>query len=144
MRNFEWTTVSRTSSRCPPLVPLACYFLICFAAGANGADDKKPAPADQHTAVGKVLTSSGSLVWREGASQPWHVAKQGDPVRTGDLLLAMPFAFLEVNGGVRLDLLGDIERRTPFPILESALVLRDAAGADVDFTLDRGRVFVTN
>src|SRR5437763_1949223 len=134
----------RNSERTPALVfllaPLACCLVASLAGRATAADDKKGQPADRHAEIGKLLTPSGSLVWREKSDAPWHVAKEGDAVRTGDLLLAIPFAFLDIDGGVRLELLADLEKRSPFPIIETAVVLHDRRDADLDLTLDRAGV----
>jgi hypothetical protein len=45
---------------------------------------------------------------------------------------------------VRLTLLTDMDKNSPYPILEAAVVLHDSPDYDLDFTLDRGRVDVTN
>lgn len=101
--------------------------------------------ADDPPAVGKCLGASGSLVVRGPASRSWRVVKQGESVRAGNLALAVPFADVEIQGGrVRLQLLADMDGRSPYPIIESAVVLHNNPKADTDFTLDRGRVTVTN
>src|SRR5262249_26234519 len=47
------------------------------------------------------------------------------------------------NGKVRLAFRPDLSGHAPLPILETAVVLQETKG-DLDFTLDRGRVDLTN
>ncbi len=103
------------------------------------------AAADDRPVGAKLLGESASLLTRAAPDQPWRVVKQGESLPFETLLLAVPAADVEVKSGrVRLQLLADLDGRTPLPIIESAVVLHNNAEADVDFTLDRGRVTVTN
>ncbi|MBL8794940.1 MAG: hypothetical protein JNM56_13610 [Planctomycetia bacterium] len=109
-----------------------------FLVGHGQAQDKKAEPAGKH------VTAAGMLLQRE-AGKPWQAPKQGAEVASGKLLVALPGAALDSkNGAVRLALLSDLDGISPFPVLESAVVLHPAGDADLDFTLDRGRVEVTN
>jgi hypothetical protein len=59
--------------------------------------------------------------------------------------VGLPGAALDSsNGAVRLQLLTDVDQRSPYPVLEAAVRLHQTPGVDLDFTLDRGRVDVTN
>jgi hypothetical protein len=73
------------------------------------------------------------------------VVPAGGSVCAGDLLVGLPGAALATGkGAIRLSLLTDMDKLSPYPILEAAVVLHDTPGCDADFTLDRGRVDVTN
>lgn len=111
---------------------------------ASAAEEPKPAGPEKRTAVGKCTTVAGSLLRREAPGKPWQAVGEKEEVYSGDLLLAVPFAGIELKSGVRLLLLADMEGRSPFPIIESAVVLHENAEVDLDFTLDRGRAIVTN
>ena len=65
---------------------------------------------------------------------------------SGDLLVTLPGAELESkDGAVALKSFADYDTRSPLPILETALILGTAGkGEDLAFTLDRGRVDITN
>jgi hypothetical protein len=103
-----------------------------------GAD--KPEP---RVAVGKLLSPTGSVIARKQGGQKFEVIKQGGALYSGDLLVALPGALVESkNGQVQLHLDADLDHRSPYPILECAVVLHDNDKADLDFTLDRGRVDV--
>jgi hypothetical protein len=63
----------------------------------------------------------------------------------GDLLLTLPGAGLKSkNSAVGLKSLADYDGRSDHPIFETAFALHDAKDADLDLTLDRGRVEVSN
>ena len=109
--------------------------LICIAAVAAAADPK----AEPRVAVGKYAAPTGLLLQREAGGKGWQVVKQGGELFSGDTLVGVPGAAVESkNGAVKLELLSDLEGDSPYPVLESAVVLH--AGADLNFTLDRGRV----
>jgi hypothetical protein len=64
---------------------------------------------------------------------------------TGDLYVGGPGAALDsANGAVRVQLLTDFSGTSPFPVIEAAVVLAEPGPVDLNFTLDRGRVDVTN
>src|SRR5207249_11372090 len=64
----------------------------------------------------------------------------------GDLLLGgYNASLINAKGTVQVTLLGDLAGISPFPVIETALVLkRPGQGLDLDFTLDRGRVDIVN
>jgi hypothetical protein len=95
--------------------------------------------------IGKCVTPLGSLLQRQPSAKTWQALKPQESVHSGDLLVALPGAALDSkNGSVRLALLADLAQVSPYPVLESAVVVHDNPRVDLDFTLDRGRVDVTN
>jgi hypothetical protein len=81
------------------------------------------------------------------AGQAWQALAEGDAVSSRDLLLALPGmqAVLEPRPqSVALKLWGNLPALSPFPGLESAAVVHDSRAYDLDFTLVRGRVVLTN
>ncbi len=116
---------------------LAAALLAVWAAPARAAEERKPA--------GTCASEDGTIVRREAPDKPWQVVKQGEQLFTGDLLVGLPGALIDsADGAVRLALLSDPDKQSPYPVLEAAVVLRQSAGPDLDFTLDRGRVNLTN
>ena len=78
-------------------------------------------------------------------SQDWRSIPAKGEIHAGDLLVGLPGAVLETaKGAVSLTLLTDLAGNSPYPILEAAVVLHASADHDLDFTLNRGRVDVTN
>jgi hypothetical protein len=71
------------------------------------------------------------------------VAADG-PVFAGQMLLGAPSATIDLKSGVRLRLLAELEKRSPFPVIETAVILKEPEKADASFVLDRGRVLISN
>jgi hypothetical protein len=127
----------RTLSSKARRVALAAALLAVWAPALGAAEERKPA--------GTCASGDASIVRREAPDRPWQVVKQGEQLFTGDLLVGMPGALIDsADGAVRLALLSDPDKQSPYPILEAAVVLHRSEGHDLDFTLDRGRVNVTN
>lgn len=106
--------------------------------GAYGAGDVKPA----HKVVGTLVSADATLLCREAPDKPWKPVRKNGPIYADALLLALPHALIEVKSGVQLKLQGDIEGRSPYPIVESVVRLNDSGEYDVDFVLERGQVTV--
>jgi hypothetical protein len=125
-----------------PLMAAQCLALITLALPA----DDKPAPQPaRRVAAGALVSESASLLRREAPDKPWQVIKEKEELFTGDELLGGSGGTVEARGGaVRLEVIGDMDGTAPFPVLETVFVLHEAQGADLDFTLDRGRVRLVN
>jgi uncharacterized protein (TIGR03000 family) len=105
-------------------------FLVAKRAGAGGS-------------AGKLESAKGTLFSREAPQAPWQVVDAGAGVSTGDLLVGLPGAVVLGKGGaVALEFQTDFD--SPFPVLECALVLNPSPDADLDLTLERGGVDLTN
>ncbi len=123
---------STTAWACPVL-------LLALAAAVPAADEPRAAGARQ-------ASPAGTLLHRTGPDAAWQVGKPQDAV-AGRELLALPGLRAEVaskNGAARLVLLGNLPQLSPHPVLESAVVLHDSDKADLDLTLDRGRIAVAS
>lgn len=97
------------------------------------------------TAVARLVSKDGTLFARGKTGQDWQTVASKGEIRAGDLLVGLPGAVIENGkGAVQLSLLTDFDKNSPYPILEAAVVLHASADHDLDFTLDRGRVDVTN
>jgi hypothetical protein len=105
----------------------------------------KPGTAERRVAVGTSLAPEGTLLRREAPGKPWQFVPEKEAVSSGDLLIGLHgAAILAKDGAVRLTFMGDLSGTSPYPIIETAVRLHDTPDVDLDFTLDRGRVDVTN
>jgi hypothetical protein len=125
---------------------LAAFALVLTGGMLPGLRAADPAtPAEAHKPIGHLVTQDGTLFARRQPDKPWRMIPEKGTVESGDLLFGLPFAALETGkGAARLMFLTDLDKLSPYPILEAAVVLHDTPGFDLDFTLDRGRVDVTN
>jgi hypothetical protein len=120
----------------------AALVLVMAAVGAGGAE---PPAASPPPVVGRLVSKDGTVLQRGKPDQAWQVVSQNDKLHAGALLIGLPGAVVETaKETVRLTLLTDMDKNSPYPILEAAVVLHDSPDYDLDFTLDRGRVDVTN
>jgi hypothetical protein len=96
-------------------------------------------------AVGKLVSAEGTVFQRSKPDAAWQIVPKKGELYAGHLLLGLPGAVVEnTKGTIRLTLLTDFDKNSPYPILESAVTLHEDADADLHFTLDRGRIDVTN
>ncbi len=124
-------------------LPRAALALLLVTAAAH-ADSKKEEP---RAAVAKSSAPAGTLLRRATPGKPWEVVEPKADVSSLDLLLALPLSQASVeskNGAVRLLFWGNLPQVSAFPILESAVVLHEPKGADLDLSPQRGRVVLTN
>jgi hypothetical protein len=101
--------------------------------------------ADSGPAAGRSLSEAGLLLGRPKPGDDWQVipAKQALPAE--ELLIGITGAQLDSeNGAVGVSFIGNLGGLSKFPIIESAVILHTPQQADFDFSLDRGRVEVTN
>jgi hypothetical protein len=115
-------------------------------------------PSERRAVAGKVGQAERGtrqmLVRRPAeaaGAQPadsWErVTAEAPAIHTGDTLVALPGfrSNLVLDKGVDLYLWGNVPPFfIPWPVLESAVVLHDNPDYDLDFTLLRGRVVLTN
>ena len=115
---------------------------LVLAAPAVAADEK---PARKP--VARCAAETGVLLRREAPEKPWRTVADKEALSSNDLLLAIDVggALVSNNGAVKLSFRGDYHGNSPFPVLETAVVLNVAAdGFDLDVTLDRGRIDLVN
>jgi hypothetical protein len=112
---------------------------------ARAADDKPGNAPEKRVAAGTCVTATASLLRREGPGKPWQVVKEGEEVFTGDELLGGIAAAVDSkDGAVRLVVVGDVDGRAPLPVLETVFVLHEPKDANLDVTLERGRIRLIN
>src|SRR5262249_27101627 len=102
------------------------------------------------TAIGRYVVSGANpsvLVSRTNDGEPWQRLTRNGPVYTVDRLVSLPGYRSEIRlpNGVRLVLWGDLpDSSSPVVILESRVVLHSSPDFDLDLTLERGRIAVSN
>lgn len=87
------------------------------------------------------------LVTRSRDSEVWRRLAPGSRVASTEPLVSLPGcpSELRLDSGVRLQLWGTVPEFTPSDfLLESAVTLHSARGLDLDCTLERGRVYISN
>jgi hypothetical protein len=105
-----------------------------------------PSSNEPRVAVAKCLSQPG-LVASRGTGQPFARVSKGEELFSRDLLVALPGFKVEAesaSGGVKLTLWGNLPQLSDSPALESAVILHDSKAYDLDLTLVRGRVVLTN
>jgi hypothetical protein len=109
-----------------------------FGVEATDAEEKS-APA------AKLLSPEGTLFSRSKFGRPWEMVTAKGMAPHGELLFGLPGATVQSGkDAVQLTLLADLDKNSPYPILEAAVILHESPDFDLDFTLDRGRVDVRN
>lgn len=100
--------------------------------------------AESPTRAGKSESPPGSFLVRAKGQQGFEPLR-GDLIKAGELLVALPGAtVISASGAVAVTSRSDFEGTSPLPILETAFSLNPARDADLDLTLDRGRIDLTN
>ena len=113
----------------------AAIAIVLLAAGVT------PARPPAATATSPAATFAA----REPGADAFRVLPANASLNTGDLLVTLPGAALtSANGAVALKSLADYDGKSPLPALETAFTLNDPKDADLDVTLDRGRIDLTN
>lgn len=105
-----------------------------------------PAPAlAQSAAVARSKSPAGAFVARSAGALEFKLLPENADLAAGDLLVALPEAALESkNGAVAAKSFADYDGKSPLPVLETAFTLNEPKDTDLDLTLDRGRIDLTN
>ena len=112
-----------------------------------GASALLAADAPKRVAVAKCVTETASILRREKPEAKWQLVKQNEELFSGDqlLLIGSEAGLTSKNGAVRVAGLGEMTGVSPFPVLDTSIVLNEPTGdLDLDFVLQRGRVDITN
>ncbi len=103
-------------------------------------------PQPVRTVVATSTSPAASIANRPPAATVFSVVPEEGDLYTTDLLVCLPgSSFVTRNGAVVGRTLADFDRRAPLPVLETAVTLhRPAPEVDLDFTLSRGLIELTN
>src|SRR5262245_51026529 len=122
-------------------------FLTCGVLGLllGTTSAARPADAGPRAVVARNAGESASMLRRTSPDWPWQPVRAGSDLYSTDLFVSGLAAAVEsLDRAVRLEVKGDIADRGPFPVLETAFVLNQPKDVDMDVTLDRGRITLTN
>jgi hypothetical protein len=97
------------------------------------------------TGPATCVSASGVVLERGPKGKTWRPLQAKDAVPAGATVVALPEAELQsANKAVGLKMVADIGRRLKLPVFEAAVIVHDNPKVDLDFTLDRGVVVLTN
>jgi hypothetical protein len=105
-----------------------------------------PASSEPRVPVATCVEAAG-FVASPGTGRPFVRVLAKSQLYSRDLLVVLPGlrAVLQPRAdSVRLTLWGNLPQLSASPVLESAVILHDSRAFDLDFTLVRGRVVLTN
>jgi hypothetical protein len=115
---------------------LAALVLMSLAGAADDAGK---------SVVAKSATEAASMIRHEAPGKAWQLVPGKADLSSGETLIGENGATLvSKDGAVRLTFLGNLAGTGRFPVVESVIKLHAAKDADLDFTLDRGHVSLTN
>ncbi len=115
---------------------------LCLALLASAAPAQPP--KDSGAPAAKCTASAGA-VFLKAPDATWKPVSAGENLPSGRLVVGLPKAeFIGSSGAVKGALLADIGQHGPFPVLESAVILHDPAGVDLDVGFERGLLVLEN
>jgi hypothetical protein len=121
---------------------------LLLAAGLGQAQQgSTPVSWEPRVALGKCLAPDGTLLASDDPSEGWRPLRSQDTVHSRDQILALPGVQGKLSAGpapVELTLWGNLPELSAFPGLQSAVILHDSRAFDLDVTVLRGRVVLTN
>jgi hypothetical protein len=120
--------------------------LLAGLSAVRGGPVDIPPSAEPRVAAGKNLSAPG-LIASRGSHQAYFRVGKGDAIYTRDLLVAIPgfeIALAPASKNVSLKLWGNLPELSSSPVRESAVILHDSKSFDLDLSLVRGRIVVTN
>jgi hypothetical protein len=132
--------------RSPSVLALA-LFPLAWPLAVHAAEPIDKPPEEKRVIAGKSYAPAGSLLAREAPGKAWKLIDSLDPVYTRDHLVVLPGGKAVIgskNGAVRLSMVGNLPQFYPIPSFESRVTLHENAGFDLDLTLDRGGIKITN
>lgn len=105
----------------------------------------RSADAEPRVVVARNAGEAATMLRQSSPDWPWQPVRAGSDLYSTDLLLSGLNATVDsLDKAVRLAVRGSLVDRGPFPVLETAFVLHQPKDVDMDVTLDRGRITLTN
>jgi uncharacterized protein (TIGR03000 family) len=149
-KKFEYVVLVRWTKDGKPheqkrTIPVASGDRIRIDFRTTSGTVENPNGTHKRVAVAKCLTPRGSMLRREGEGKPWQVVDENETLYTGDTILALPMSVLQSkDGAVHLTVRSDLSGTDPMPIFETVYVLHEPKDVSLDFTLERGRIELSN
>ncbi len=86
-----------------------------------------------------------AILLREAPDKPWQFTKDQEALAPGsEILGGLGATVVSADGAVQARFMGNLAKLSPFPILESSLILQEAKDADLAFEMVRGRIDLIN
>jgi hypothetical protein len=142
--NPNVTSPPPSPTKSPPPAPSPAPPVTAAPSTANTA---QPASEQRRPFAHYVAGAAPSILLERQAGGPWQRVVRDTAVFTTDSLVSLPGSRseLRLDNGVHLLLWGDVPDGTSRVLmLESAVLVHDRADADLDLTLLRGRIAVSN
>src|SRR5438067_3170245 len=106
--------------------------------------DTKDKPSDERRPAGRL--ASADVVLLRGDGDGWVRVARNEVVQTGVPLISLAGykSELKLDSKVGVTLRGELPEARRLPLLESSATLHHPSGRDVDLTLHRGRIYLSN
>jgi hypothetical protein len=120
--------------------------LLAVAGVRSAGPVDSPSSTEPRVEVAKVLTNVG-FYRSPGVGERFQRALKGDTLFSRDLHVALPGFKVEIEPAskkVGVLLWGNLPELSSSPVLESAVIFHDTKSYDLDVTLLRGRIVLTN
>jgi hypothetical protein len=106
---------------------------------------KPPNPAVVRVGMHASAATRDSLLFRVHEAD-WRLVRPGEPLESGVQMLVLPGyrSDIALANQVRLEIIGSLPVTVPNYFLETAVTLHASAEADLDLTLHRGRLIISN
>jgi hypothetical protein len=105
-----------------------------------------PVRAATKAATAEAGPGGVTVLKQEADGKEWQLTKEKEELPAGTRIIGgLGASIVSADGAVRATMAGDIAGLSPYPILETSLVLEEAAkDADFAFAMDCGRVDLVN
>jgi hypothetical protein len=119
-----------------------------FSALATALAFAGPVRAAAKAATAEAGLGGVTVLKQEADGKEWQLTTDKEELPAGTRIIGgLGASIVSAGGAVRATMLGDIAGLSPYPILETSLVLqevKDAKDVDFAFAMDRGRVDLVN
>ncbi|MFQ3652132.1 MAG: hypothetical protein SNJ75_17575, partial [Gemmataceae bacterium] len=112
----------------------------------SAAPVDSPSSTEPRVPVAKVLTDVG-FYRSPGVGERYQRVRKGETLYSRDVHVALPGFKVEIETATKnvgLLLWGNLPELSDSPVLESAVIFHDSKAYDLDLTLLRGRIVLTN
>lgn len=120
-------------------------FAFCIALGCASLPEANAQVATKREPAGRLVTEDATVLARETPASLWRPLMQNQEIPSQDLLIGLNDAYIEsLNKAIQVRTVTDLTNHSPLPIIETAIRLNPPKDADLDLTLERGRIDVTS
>jgi hypothetical protein len=143
-----WTSWAAARPSVPNLLLVAYGGDALPAQGPGVPGEPLTPPGTVRVPVGRhnAMAAKEGLLLRRVSEQDWRLVRPQAPVLSGELLLTLPGYRSEIllSNGLRLELVGSLPELSRNQVLESAVQLAVNPQAELEVSLQRGRIVIAN